>query len=73
MTRESLFGFPGRSASRLATFAHVSRHRSEALFTASGASGSGASMFGKDAKTCMTRCDLAGHQLTFLTSEFRHC
>jgi hypothetical protein len=30
-------------------------------------------MFGKDAKVCTTRCDLAGHQLIFLTSEFWHC
>jgi hypothetical protein len=30
-------------------------------------------MFGKDAKTCMPRCNLAGHQLSFLTSEFWHC
>jgi hypothetical protein len=29
-------------------------------------------MFGKDAKTCMTRCDPAGQQLTSLTSEFWH-
>jgi hypothetical protein len=35
--------------------------------------GRGASMFGKDTKTCMPRCNPAGHQLVFLTSEFWHC
>jgi hypothetical protein len=61
---------------RTKTFTHVSRHSSETLFAAStassvsGASGDGASMFGKDAKTCMTSCGPAGHQLTFLTSDF---
>jgi hypothetical protein len=57
MARESPFGFSVRSASRPKTFTHVPRHSSEMLLTAStvsGASGSGASMFDKDAKTCMT-------------------
>jgi hypothetical protein len=72
-TRESSFGFSARSASRPKTFTHVSRHSSETLLTASGASGGGTIMFGKDAKTCVTRCDPAGYQLIFLTSEFWHC
>jgi hypothetical protein len=38
--------------------------QSETLLTASGASGRGARIFGKDVKICMTRCDSAGHQLT---------
>jgi hypothetical protein len=53
--RESSFGLSARSMSRLKTFTHVSRHSSETLLTsstASGASGGGASMFGKEVKTC---------------------
>jgi hypothetical protein len=69
-TRESSFDFSARSASRPKTFRHVSRHSSETSLTTSGVSGGGASMFGKDVKTCMTKCDPADHQLTFLTSEF---
>jgi hypothetical protein len=64
--------FP-RTASDSKAFTQVSRHSSQRLLTASGASGGGANMFGKDAKTCMTRCDPAGHQLTLLTSEFWYC
>jgi hypothetical protein len=29
-------------------------------------------MFGKDAETCMPKCNPAGHELTFLASEFWH-
>jgi hypothetical protein len=72
-TRESSFGFSTRSASRPKTFTHVSRHSSEKILTASGASAGGASMFGKDVKTCVTRYDLAGWQLIFLTSTFWNC
>jgi hypothetical protein len=72
-TRESSFGSCARSASYQRTFTHVSRHSSETLLTASGGSGGGASMFDKEAKTCMTRCDPAGHQLILLTSEFWDC
>jgi hypothetical protein len=50
--------------------AHVSRHSSKAPFTASGASGGGVSMLGKNAKAFVTSCDPAGHQLSFLISEF---
>jgi hypothetical protein len=61
MARESSFGFSERSASRPKTFARASRHNTETLLTASGASGCGASMFGKGGKNCMTRCDPARH------------
>jgi hypothetical protein len=73
MTIESSFSFSARSVSHPKTFTQVSTHSSEMLLTArtaSGASDGDASMFGKDEKSCMTRC---GHQLTFLTSEFWHC
>jgi hypothetical protein len=43
------------------------------LLEASGASGGSASMFGKDEKTCVTRCDPTSHLVTFLTSEFWDC
>jgi hypothetical protein len=72
-TRELSFSFSATRASHLKTFTHISRHSSETLLTASGASGGDTSMFGKDAKTCMTKCDSAGHQLIFLTSEFWQC
>jgi hypothetical protein len=50
-TRESLFGFSARSASRPKIFRQASRHSTETLLTAKGASGGGASMFGQDMKT----------------------
>jgi hypothetical protein len=65
-TIESSFGFSARSLSRPKTFKHFSRHGSDTLLTASGVSG-------KDAKTRVTRCIPAGHELTFLTPEFWHC
>jgi hypothetical protein len=55
------------------TFPDLSRHSSETLLTASAAFGGGASMLDKDAKTGMTRCDPAGHELIFLRSEVWYC